>query len=247
MKKLILAFLMVCSVMPLGAKTINRRDSLGTAFSAKQLIAPCSVMTAGLALHYGAHQSLDYSIKGCFDERLQGKEMLPDFENWLQYVPVAMDLTMGLMGAKAENPFLDRVIEASLAYISVGLINGSAKFLFYTLRPNEVDYRSFPSGHTAFVFTGAELVRLEYGWGWGAAAYAMACTVGYMRMYHNWHWMSDVVMAAGVGILCADMGRWLLDPTKRLFGMKTEKIKLSLSPSIDPLSGTLCTQLALRF
>ncbi|MBP9998639.1 MAG: phosphatase PAP2 family protein [Bacteroidales bacterium] len=246
MKKLLLAFLVLVIMQPVNAQKIYQRDSSGCAFNAKQLIAPATLMTAGLSIHFAAHDSWDASVQRFFAQNGKGNEVVP-FDDWLQYAPVVMDLGLGLLGAKAENPFLDRLIEGTLAYASLGIINGSAKYLFHTLRPNGNDYRSFPSGHTAFVFTGAELVRLEYGWGWGLAAYGMAGTVAYMRLYRNWHWLSDVIMAAGVGILCADIGRWLLDPTRNLLGLNKVRWNLSVAPTIDPLSGTLCTQFALNF
>lgn len=246
MKKLLLVFLAFALMQPVNAQKIHQRDSLRCAFNAKQLIAPAALATAGLTIHFAAHDTWDASVQRFFAENGKGNNVVP-FDDWLQYVPVAMDLGIGLLGAKAENPFLDRLVEGSLAYLSLGIINGSAKFLFHTMRPNGNDYRSFPSGHAAFVFTGAELVRLEYGWGWGLAAYGMAGTVAYMRLYRNWHWLSDVIMAAGVGILCADIGRWLLDPTKRLLGLDKARWNLSLAPTVDPFSGTLCTQLALKF
>ena len=76
-------------------------------------------------------------------------------------------------------------------------------------------------GFTATAFTGAELVRMEYGWGYGAAAYAMAATTGYLRVYNKRHWVGDVMTGAGVGILCADAGYWMLPVWKRLF--KTDR------------------------
>ena len=47
---------------------------------------------------------------------------------------------------------------------------------------------SFPSGHTANAFCGAELMRIEYGNWVGLAGYAVAVTTGVMRMYNERHW-----------------------------------------------------------
>lgn len=53
------------------------------------------------------------------------------------------------------------------------------------------------SGHTATVFIGAELVRIEYGGWYGAGAYTIATGVAFMRMYNGRHWLHDVVAGAG--------------------------------------------------
>ena len=65
---------------------------------------------------------------------------------------------------------------------------------------------------------GAELVRIEYGedYPWLAVgAYTIATATGALRVYNNHHWLSDVVAGAGVGILSARIGYWLLPYTKR--------------------------------
>ena len=71
------------------------------------------------------------------------------------------------------------------------------------------DY-SFPSGHTATAFTGAELVRSEYGLGIGIAAYGVAAGVALLRLYNERHWVGDVLFGAGIGILSARIGYWML-------------------------------------
>lgn len=61
--------------------------------------------------------------------------------------------------------------------------------------------RSFPSGHTSLAFTGAEFIRKEYGWGWGAPAYVAAGFVGWSRVEAKRHYTRDVLAGAAVGIL----------------------------------------------
>ena len=148
-------------------------------------------------------------------------------------------------------------MECAVSVLALTVITRTMKAVIDSPRPIG-DSRSFPSGHTGTVFTGAELVRMEYGWGWGAGAYAVAAAVGVMRMYNGAHWLSDVLAGAGIGILSAHIGRWLLDPAKRLFGIPdtqwgSGRRKDRPAPtagvvsSVDPYSGALCMGLALRF
>ncbi len=60
---------------------------------------------------------------------------------------------------------------------------------------------SFPSGHTSLAFTGAEFIRKEYGWGWGAPAYVAASFVGWSRVEAHRHYTRDVLAGAAIGIL----------------------------------------------
>lgn len=44
----------------------------------------------------------------------------------------------------------------------------------------------------------------------------MAGTVGYLGMYNNKHYLSDVVAGAGPGIASADLSYWLYPKIRRL-------------------------------
>lgn len=76
----------------------------------------------------------------------------------------------------------------------------SLKFAVPEQRPNG-GQQSFPSGHTASAFMGAEFIRKEYGWGWGTPAYLAASYVGWSRVASDNHWTHDVIAGAAIGIL----------------------------------------------
>ena len=123
------------------------------------------------------------------------------------------------MGAEAKHNYVDRTLEVGTSCVALVGIVGGAKYIIDKERPDGSDFNSFPSGHAAKVFMGAELVRIEYGedYPWLAiGAYAIATATGALRVYNNHHWISDVVAGAGVGILSARIGYWLLPYTKRV-------------------------------
>lgn len=61
--------------------------------------------------------------------------------------------------------------------------------------------QSFPSGHTSMAFAGAEFIRKQYGWWWGAPSYLAASYVGWSRIETRNHWTRDVLAGAAIGIL----------------------------------------------
>ena len=67
-------------------------------------------------------------------------------------------------------------------------------------RPNGGS-QSFPSGHTSISFAGAEFLRKQYGWRWGAPAYVAAGFVGWSRVEARKHYTHDVIAGAVIGIL----------------------------------------------
>ncbi|WP_290121359.1 phosphatase PAP2 family protein, partial [uncultured Duncaniella sp.] len=48
-------------------------------------------------------------------------------------------------------------------------------------------------------------------------AYSVAVGVAFLRLYNGRHWLNDVIAGAGVGILSARIGYWMLPLYKRWF------------------------------
>ena len=216
-----------------------------TGFQPQELIAPGVLATFGLITHYCAHETWDYGIR---DGVLSSERNFPSIENYFQYVPAALHLSLGAMGVSCRKGFWDRFIESALAHSVCGLLTLPSKAIFSTLRPDGSNYRSFPSGHTSLTFTGAELVRMDYGPLWGAGAWGIGVAAASLRIYHNRHWFSDILLGAAIGILSARAGGWLLQPFKNLFGITTSGSKdMALLPVYDPYTRSLSFAFGLSF
>lgn len=64
-------------------------------------------------------------------------------------------------------------------------------------RPNGHPY-GFPSGHQAFVMSGATFLGERYGWKWGTPAYMAAAYVAYVRVEEDHHHWRDVLAASAL-------------------------------------------------
>ena len=160
-------------------------------------------------------------------------------DDYLQYLPVAANVGLGLTGIKARHPLRERVACTATAYLVMGIMVNVTKRAVGEKRPDTNARNSFPSGHTATAFMGAELVRKEYGNAAGLCAYAVATSVAVMRLYKNRHWLNDIIAGAGMGIMSAKIGFWLLPWEKRLFGWDKKKNDAALLPYIDTQSNGL--------
>ena len=187
-----------------------------TEFRPTQLILPASLIAIGsLGLWDGAIKDCNE----CVNERMNKwrGDNYYHADDYLQYAPAVAYVGLDFLGAKARHSFKERVAITATSWLSLGILVNGMKYTIREKRPDSNARNSFPSGHTATVFMGAELVRSEYGTGWGIGAYTIACGVGFLRLWNNRHWMTDVIAGAGVGILSARIGYWMLPLYRKWF------------------------------
>lgn len=85
---------------------------------------------------------------------------------------------------------------------TAGVTAAATLLLKYTVkewRPDHSNRHSFPSGHSAVSFATAAYLQRRYGWAYGAPAYALACYVGWGRVYAKKHYWYDVLAGAAIG------------------------------------------------
>ena len=133
----------------------------------------------------------------------------------IQYVPAVMHAGVGFI-SEPSHDFVDRALAQATAWATMGILVNAMKYTVREERPDGSARNSFPSGHTATAFMGAELVRLEYGPWWGAGAYTVATATALLRVYNERHWTSDLLGGAAIGVLSAHVGYWLLPWEKRI-------------------------------
>lgn len=170
---------------------------------------PLSLIPPGAAITYGAVsfwlkpvRQIDFDVQG------EIHKTNPNFntkaESYFLIGPVAMVYGLNLIGVSGKNTFIDRSALLGLSAAYMGLSTLSIKHFTHRLRPNKSDNLSFPSGHTALAFMGAEFLAQEYSTKspvYTVIGYTFAVTTGVFRMYNRDHWFSDVVAGAGFGIL----------------------------------------------
>jgi membrane-associated phospholipid phosphatase len=251
MRRLLPLLAALCLCLPLKAQF-----AADTTFRVSGLIVPAVLGGTGLAVHYLGHQAVEEPVylNTCGLLGPAG-DYLDAAGDWLRFAPAAAHLGLGLAGVRARRPFSDRVIESAIAHLCC--VGGAfvSKRLFRGLRPDGSSYDSFPSGHASIAFTGAELMRADYGPWWGVGAYALSSGVALTRLEAGEHWLGDILAGAGLGILCARVGVWLTDPVKSLLGLPEsswdglsgKRVQVALVPGADPLSGTPTAGLSVVF
>ena len=213
--KLITIFLIFLSYF-LNAQEIVKGDSLSIEknqnikFNYKQLIIPTALIGYGLVgLNSHDLKDLNLRIRNEVTDDINGKITIDDFS---QYAPVLSVYALNLAGIKGKNNLRNRTIIMGTSFLLMtGTVMG-LKSLTKVERPDGSAFNSFPSGHTATAFAGAEFLWQEYKdvsiW-YGISGYIVATGTGFFRIYNNKHWLTDVATGAGIGILSTKVAYWM--------------------------------------
>ena len=218
------------------SKQINRQK-----FKPVSLIIPAALVGYGVVgLESHTLKSLNSSTQ---TEVLEHIDENVSFDDFSQYAPFVSVYALNASGFKGQHNFSDRTIILATSYLIMGITVNSIKSTTRELRPDGSSSNSFPSGHTATAFMGAEFLYQEYKdqspW-IGFAGYLTATATGIFRMYNNRHWLNDVAAGAGIGILSTKLS-YLIHPViqQHLF-KKHSNLNGSLLPLIDNKNAGIC-------
>ena len=175
-------------------------------FNLKFVYVPAVLFATGISLNGNRAEGLKKEIA---EER---NEYFPKFhtpiDNYLQYSPIAFAYVLDALGYKSKTDIKNRTAILIKGELLMTGIVYSLKKLTHQLRPDNSANNSFPSGHTAQAFAAATFLSEEYKnkFKWMPyVAYGMASSVGVLRMANNKHYISDVLVGAGLGILSMKM------------------------------------------
>lgn len=172
----------------------------------KALAAP--LVLTGL----GLYATTNNNILNRIEWREERNEWMPNFnhhaDDYLQYAPIVAVYSLNLAGVKSENNFANRTALLIKSEAIMAVMVFSLKKITAVPRPDTGAPDSFPSGHTAQAFAAATFMHKEYGnqniW-YSIGAYSLATGIGAFRIMNNRHWVSDVLVGAGIGIFSTNM------------------------------------------
>lgn len=209
-KKIIFCILLLFSIALQSVAqvdTIYRNKKVGTYL--KQSIAPAAVIGLGMYMKLNKTSFNDISIQKDVVRTYPTYHSKAD--DYLRFAAVPFIFGLDMLGVKGKTDYKNRIVlfvkaEAIMAVSTTLLKRGT-----HVIRPDGSDTHSFPSGHSAQAFLAAAMIQKEFGsksiW-YPIAAYAVASSVGALRILNNKHYASDVLVGAGVGILSVQLAYW---------------------------------------
>lgn len=211
-------------------------------FNYKQLIIPSALMTyAIIGIESDQIKLYNTNIREEVLDDIDKKTSIDDFS---QYAPAAAVYGLNLAGIQGKNNFKDRTIILATSYLLMASTVTGLKHITKIERPDGSNFDSFPSGHTATAFVGAEFMWQEYKdksvW-YGISGYVVAAGTGAFRMYNNKHWLTDVTMGAGIGILSTKAAYWLFPVINQKIFKSKNKTALALPFYNGKQAGLACS------
>nr|WP_245891740.1 phosphatase PAP2 family protein [Flavobacterium faecale] len=200
-------------------------------FNYKQFILPVTLMTYSIiGLESESIKSINSGLREEITEHIDKKITIDDFS---QYAPALTVYALNNLGIKGQHNLRDRSIILATSYLLMTSVVLPLKNISHIERPDGSSYNSFPSGHTATAFVGAEFLWQEYKdvsvW-YGISGYIVAAGTGAFRIYNNRHWLTDVTMGAGIGILSTKIAYWTFPYINRMFQRKNSQNTGMISP-----------------
>lgn len=186
-------------------------------FNYKQLIIPTALVTYGI-IGQGNNgiRDLNFNIRS----QVLANSNRIGIDDYIQYLPAATNFGLSAIGVEGKHNFKDKLIITATAALIMGTVVTTTKYTVKEVRPDGSAANSFPSGHTANAFMGAELLYQEYKdvspW-YGISGYVVAASTGILRIQNNRHWLTDVAAGAGIGILSAKAAYWLFPLVNKIF------------------------------
>ncbi len=188
----------------------------GLKFSPAQLIVPASLIGLGVYEIAVDNHQLDKKIR----KEVEKHDWNTSVDDLLPFVAPASVYVLNWCGDRGKHNFIDRSVILGTSAVFVTAPVFLLKEVTKVERPDGDGEDSFPSMHTAIAFMGAEFMRQEYVdksiW-YGIAGYGIATCTGFLRIYNNRHWLSDVLTGAGIGILGTKAAYWLYPEIRKFY------------------------------
>jgi len=207
-----------------------KKDFVPKHHFAKSMILPASLFVTGIVVK-------ETNFREYFQEKVQSSNFRTNtkIDDFIQYVPIVELHAADIYYSKSKNEFFQNAKNLAISELLTALIVQSIKHSANIQRPDGHDY-SFFSGHTSQSFTGATALYLEYedtNRLLALSGYGFSTTTGILRVTNNRHWLSDVLVGAGIGIFSARLV-WYINPFPNWKPFKSNKV--AVYPYVNGLS-----------
>lgn len=197
----------------------------------KKMIIPTSLIMGGSLL---SRSTLENDLQRDIRKGI-GKGFSTKLDDYFRYAPMAELAVANAIGLKSKNHWFDQAKNLFLIDVASFITVRTLKSVVKRSRPNnQYIYNSFPSGHTTLAFSNATMLYYEYIDHhplFAYSGYAFATVTGSLRVLNDRHWIGDVLVGAGIGMLITHLV-YAIEPLKN-WNPFLRKKHLSFTPVIN--------------
>jgi membrane-associated phospholipid phosphatase len=238
-------FVILSGFILLGAESnfLSGQDSINysiqPSFKLKNQILPSALIVTGLVL-------LPPDIKQTLQDAIPRTDTQVD--DYLQWAPIGVMYVSDIFTDRHQNNLFNQTKYLTISLLATAGITQILKKLTHVTRPNGGTL-SFPSGHTSNAFASATVLFHEYrdyNVFIAGSGYVFSTATGVLRVTNNAHWVPDVLVGAGIGIIVTNLV-YYIEPFKRWdpFGL-AKNDKIAFYPDLDFDRNIYCMSLKIK-
>jgi membrane-associated phospholipid phosphatase len=157
-------------------------------------------------------------------------------DDWIHYAPILTMYTADLLKVPAKNTVWNQTKFLVMSELITSGIVHALKNTLKIRRPNFGAYTAYPSGHTSQAFVQSQVLYNEFRETaplLAASGYLFSFSTGALRILNNKHWLPDVFLGAGIGILVTNLV-YYFEPFKDWNPFQKSKLDVSFVPQLNP-------------
>lgn len=162
-------------------------------------------------------------------------------DDYIHYAPIIMMYAADLFRIPAKNTVWNQTKYLIMSEAITSGIVWSLKIGLGIQRPNNGTYNAYPSGHTSQAFVQSQVFFNEFRETaplFAASGYLFAISTGALRVLNNRHWVPDVLLGAGIGMIVTNL-IYHFEPLKnwdpfRKWKSNEHQLDMQFMPSFSP-------------
>lgn len=229
--------------MTCGTRSTCQKDTSGIKHRPHFIERAWAPATLGILSVTLMTDSSKYGLQTLIQQPFNGFKT--DVDDYLQYAPIAIMYAADLFHVKSKNTPWNQTKFLAMSELGTTILVQILKYSLRIERPDHSKFNSYPSGHTSQAFVASQVLLNEYRETNKLLAYSgflFSITTGTLRIVNNRHWVPDVLLGAGIGMLVTNL-IYHYEPLKAWnpFSKKNRKIETGFYPSLgeDYIGGYL--------
>lgn len=146
-------------------------------------------------------------------------------DDWIHYAPIVTMYAADLFKVPAKNTVWNQTKFLVISEAVTAGIVWSLKVGLGVLRPDSTTFTAYPSGHTSQAFVQSQVLFNEFRATaplLAASGFLFSTTTGALRVLNNRHWVPDILLGAGIGMLVTN-AVYYFEPFKKWNPFKNMK------------------------